>query len=1105
MVSWEPCSHSGPPPDEPVGSPRVAIPPLRPQPSREYLQRRTCSFVANATGNKVTPKDIQRDARELEPLLPKSHSARSVQACAPLPGKVHVQEHADPEPLLPHKQATAPTAMQQRPPVLKRLSVPSGRAQKCETPPSTESVQAWLPYDPERQGRFAHTPENSRTQEGPTRRKAASLSRMRRRRINLRFIDKLGETENLGRLRKAQHEDVTETNVADVWGKHSLFHDANSAHFWWSTLMVLVSVYSVLWDPFFLAFYEEHPYMLVDHLVTACFFVDILVSFNTAVRNPQTGSYIIDRHKICYAYVFSLRFWTDVISAAPVAALVALFTPQLARDEELGTAVGRFLIAGHATSSSVAAAGFAAADLGVREEAAGNVQAVSRGSRLWRLLRLFRMMRLFQTRGRRYFHLLEEKLLAWTEAAPCMKRVNLTELIFWFMHGSVGGLLGTVTVLLYSAHLVSCLWYLTALEAKSAGYERTWMDVALEGMDPAWRDEQSGWYWISFYWSLNALVLSLSTPCNPYELKVNLVLLVFAALVFSFILSNVAEIVKKWYAEEVKLHEKLDGIREFCAANNISGELASKLSKFYEPYYQRKSDTLSREEILEPLTDHLQDEVIRHLFEESVARISLFTQINMGGDDDCRNDLFVKVWRRLRLTIFGAKEEVLDTRDPNEELYFLFKGKIQARYLDLRLESLPKDLHAPLKAHEKHAFEIKDIGDVFGEHAVIKCAHAPSSLIYESSTHLELLYLDVDDLVEIFDELIAEEEEEDEDDGADGESAGLHSRAARDQFCCLLLEKAREKLGKLRNWLIEKEKLANSQSNVGRAATRFARASTQSLKVEERNTQLETLIIDIQGTTMGLAKKMMIHQEELNGLKLQQLSPADTRAARQKLKGLVHEDLFAFDEDPQLICVQDQAHGRELCAQPASLLSNTAQKSLDATMGSRWSSKKSIQLDGDSRAPHSTPMSLDKATGSRWGSNRSLHASHDNQPPLADEVEALRMKMERMQANMEQKMEDVKADIVHEMKALLHPLKRAATRGCSSSDHLAGPQATLTRDRLADRTDSVRSNSPSEESSSPRQANQTFPARKAASMRGALVGAISVSARARRGAARRFT
>ena len=108
----------------------------------------------------------------------------------------------------------------------------------------------------------------------------------------------------------------------------------------------------------------------------------------------------------------------------------------------------------------------------------------------------------------------------------------LTELIFWFMHGSVGGLLGTVTVLLYSAHLVSCLWYLTALEAKSAGYERTWMDVALEGMDPAWRDEQSGWYWISFYWSLNALVLSLSTPCNPYELKVNLVLLVFAALGF---------------------------------------------------------------------------------------------------------------------------------------------------------------------------------------------------------------------------------------------------------------------------------------------------------------------------------------------------------------------------------------------------------------------------------------------------------------------------------------------------------------------------------------------------------------------------------------------
>ena len=59
-----------------------------------------------------------------------------------------------------------------------------------------------------------------------------------------------------------------------------------------------------------------------------------------------------------------------------------------------------------------------------------------------------------------------------------------------------------------------------------------------------------------------------------YELELTLIVLVLGAFIFSYILSSVNDLVKKYQIEETNLEEKLLGVREFCAKNSLAPELA---------------------------------------------------------------------------------------------------------------------------------------------------------------------------------------------------------------------------------------------------------------------------------------------------------------------------------------------------------------------------------------------------------------------------------------------------------------------------------------------------------------------------------------------------
>lgn len=67
---------------------------------------------------------------------------------------------------------------------------------------------------------------------------------------------------------------------------------------------------------------------MVELVISAVFFVDILVNLNTAIKNTVTGTVEMDRRRIAADYS-KLWLWIDVAATAPVDTVVAAAQPNL--------------------------------------------------------------------------------------------------------------------------------------------------------------------------------------------------------------------------------------------------------------------------------------------------------------------------------------------------------------------------------------------------------------------------------------------------------------------------------------------------------------------------------------------------------------------------------------------------------------------------------------------------------------------------------------------------------------------------------------------------------------------------------------------------------
>jgi len=94
----------------------------------------------------------------------------------------------------------------------------------------------------------------------------------------------------------------------------------------WTVYITILILYSVVMIPVRLAFEPKitYPFEILENIVLASFAMDILVNFNTAVREPGSEHVVHNRRSIAIKYI-KFWFWVDLISTIPFTIIVAWF------------------------------------------------------------------------------------------------------------------------------------------------------------------------------------------------------------------------------------------------------------------------------------------------------------------------------------------------------------------------------------------------------------------------------------------------------------------------------------------------------------------------------------------------------------------------------------------------------------------------------------------------------------------------------------------------------------------------------------------------------------------------------------------------------------
>ena len=307
------------------------------------------------------------------------------------------------------------------------------------------------------------------------------------------------------------------------WGKYAhragLLFPTAPLKFRWDLVLLCLIVYSSVAVPFRLGMGHkaEDAWWLFEVAISIFFLFDLVFCFFTAAHDGD--QFILDKHTIRARY---LRSWflIDALSAIPLELLDAVVAEAMPRDDLASLPGAGSLDSAHS----------------------GTSPAYLKVLRAARLLRLLRLLRLFKLQS--YINLLEDAL-----------NINLAFLQLGKM----------VATLLYLMHVLGCGWFFLA--SKMPEEERTWV----REYDGGAAENADVWvqYLYSIYWALMTLTTvgyGDITPVNDAERAYTLVVILIAAFVFGYLLSNVAEMIKNTDPNAVAIENKLEEVK-VCAAS----------------------------------------------------------------------------------------------------------------------------------------------------------------------------------------------------------------------------------------------------------------------------------------------------------------------------------------------------------------------------------------------------------------------------------------------------------------------------------------------------------------------------------------------------------
>ena len=261
--------------------------------------------------------------------------------------------------------------------------------------------------------------------------------------------------------------------------------------------------------------------------------------------------------------------------------------------------------------------------------------------RIFRMLRLVRMLRLLKIAS--YISRLEDQL-----------EINLRPL----------RVVQLIAQMLFVAHILACGWYLTTWLGDVD--EETWIDVydggsAADG--PVRRQ-----YYFAFWWAITTLfAVNPIQPRTDSERDFLIVVNVFNRLFFAYVVGNISSLIAQFDRQAAMVRDKIDLLKEYLQWRSIPKELAFRVKRYYEYYYQRQA-VYDERNILAHLNPSLKQELVVANCRQTLGRIPLFSKLSI--------DFLAEVFPLAKPQSYTQGEVIFSQGTVANELHFILDGEV---------------------------------------------------------------------------------------------------------------------------------------------------------------------------------------------------------------------------------------------------------------------------------------------------------------------------------------------------------------------------------------------------------------------------------------------
>mmetsp|Transcript_46443 Transcript_46443/g.104374 ORF Transcript_46443/g.104374 Transcript_46443/m.104374 type:complete len:914 (+) Transcript_46443:78-2819(+) len=270
-----------------------------------------------------------------------------------------------------------------------------------------------------------------------------------------------------------------------------------------------------------------------------------------------------------------------------------------------------------------------------------------------RILRLFRLLRLFKVA--KTFSSLGEKLHS-----------DIWLMMFTILKLIIG--IGVIN------HFIACAWFAVGTIGKARGHGYSWIEKHEDLFGDAWTFSFS--YATALHWSLTQFTPAGMevVPWNIQERCFNIVVILFALISISSLVSNITGLVTQLRHKNQEIFTQQEKVRQYIIANNLSLELGNRIVNFHRQWMRRKrvrmheSDVKCIEAMPESLRWHLHIEVYMPVLLRHSLFVEFFDTHPAGPNSVCHYCMFEETVQ--------PSEELFKYKQRCDRMYFLVHGEL---------------------------------------------------------------------------------------------------------------------------------------------------------------------------------------------------------------------------------------------------------------------------------------------------------------------------------------------------------------------------------------------------------------------------------------------